>query len=111
LVFNSFRYDLRESVEPFGMTQAAHTVAAVNPFSRFANHAPVTFKRNGELFLFRYPLQALQFIRNLAAAKEWLEHEGVTVGHDLGDFLLYDPLKLGLINASALTNECCRRRN
>jgi len=107
LVIDSFRHDLRSPAEPFGITHDAHTVAAVNPFSRFANHASVAFKRNGIRSLFRHPLQALQFVRNLAAPKKRLEYEGIASSHDLGDLRLYEAMKFGLVDTAARSNHFC----
>jgi hypothetical protein len=80
-------------------------VAAVNLLSCFANHASVAFKRNGTRSLFRYVLQALQFIRNLAAPKKRLEYEGIASGHDLGDFFLDEAVKFSFVDPAAPAND------
>jgi hypothetical protein len=79
----------------------------MSPFSRFADHASVAFKRNGIYSLFRHSLQALQFVRNLAAPKERFKYEGIAIGHDLRDSRVNHALKFSLIFPATRSNHLC----
>src|SRR6266567_1129828 len=107
LVFNSFRYDLRQPVENLVAAVTAHSIARMDCLARLANETAVALEINRKLLLFRYSLQALQFVRNLAAPKKRLEYEGIAIGHDLGDFFLDQAAKFRFVDPAARSNHFC----
>jgi hypothetical protein len=66
----------------------------MNPLACLADHAPVPLKGDAKLPLLWHVLKAFQCVGNLAVAKEWLEHEGIALGHDLGNLLLHALIEL-----------------
>jgi hypothetical protein len=75
------------------MARIAETFRAVTAFAALTDEAAVPFEINYPFLVFRYGLQALNFVRDLARTKERLEDKLVTSSGNCGDALLDQSIK------------------